>query len=233
MNPISEHLREQATAHRASAVERPDDPRHVRSAEALEALADYAEASAQRGVFAMRYLLEHHVVDGRFKWPKGQSGRAIERFGFEVPVTSEWDLEEFLMDLCDLAKSDATRHIGSNEGEFHRDDAQAIGARFGIDADRVHHALDTGRRLARLWIVGIPDWHEIDPAARAQLEAIDGVIVAPGRRKDYDGPPPLLVKNIPAENEARARERVAEIVGIETAALGVASSPRVLPRASR
>jgi hypothetical protein len=34
------------------------------------------------------------------------------------------DLDQFLMDLCDLAKSDASRHIGTNEAAFDRDDAR-------------------------------------------------------------------------------------------------------------
>ena len=132
------------------------------------------------------------------------------------------------MDLCDLAKSDAARHIGENEGEFDRDGAEAIGARFGLDVDRVHDALDTGRRYGRLFIVGIPRWHELDAAARAQLEALDGVVVAPGTTEAYGDAPPLLVKNLPAASEDEARARVAEIVGIEPAALGATASPRVL-----
>ncbi len=232
MNPLSEYLREQATTHRAAYAERPDDPRHVQSAEALEALADYAEAGAEREIFQMRYLLEHHVAGGRFAWPEGQSGRSIARFGFDVPVTGEWDLEQFLMDLCDLVRSDAARHIGTNEAEFHRADAPALAERYGLSVERVHHALDSGRRYARLWIVGIPDEHEIAPAARERLEALDGVIVAPGRTKDYDGTPPLLVKNVPADDEHDARRQIAEIVAIDPRALGVAASSRVFPALS-
>jgi len=228
MNALSDHLREQAAAHRASAAERPDDPRYARSAEALEALAGYADAGAEQGVFQMRYLLEHHVVDGRFAWPDGQCGRSIEHFGFDVPVRSEWDLEQFLMDLCDLAKSDAARHIGEHESTFDRDDAAAIAERFGLSVERVHDALDTGRRYKQLFVVGIPDWHEVDAAARAQLEALDGVIVAPGAKEVYGDPPPLLVKNLSAPSLDEARERVAQIVAIDAGALGVTASPRVI-----
>ena len=227
MNALSEYLLEQAAMHRAIGAEKHDDPRHERSAEALEALADYAEAGAADGLYQMRYLLDHHVVDGRFAWPEGQCGRAIAQFGFDAPVTSEFELEQFLMDLCDLAKSDASRHIGTNESEFDRDDAEAIAARFGLSVDRVHHALDTGRRYARLFVVGIPQWHELDPGARAQLEALDGVVVAPGTTEAYGDAPPLLVKNLPAASEDDARERVARIVDIEPDALGAAASPRV------
>jgi hypothetical protein len=227
MNPLSEYLREQAAAHRASFAERPGDHRYAQSAEALEALAGYAEAGAERGLFQMRYLLEHHVVDGRFAWPDGQSGRSIASFGFDVPVTGEWDLEQFLMDLCDLVKSDAARYIGTHEQEFDRADAEAIARRFGLSVERVHHALDSGRGYARLWAVGIPDWHEFGAAARAQLEALDGVIVTPAPKQDYDGPPPLLVKNVPAEDEQGARELIARIVSIEPGALGVAAASRV------
>ncbi|MEA2156742.1 MAG: hypothetical protein QOE11_2882 [Solirubrobacteraceae bacterium] len=227
MNPISDFMREQAAAHREAAAKRPDDPRPLNSAAALEALADYADAGAQEGAFHMRYLLEHHVADGRFAWPKGQSGRAILLFGYDSPVGGEAHLEQFLMDLCDLVRSDAARHIGSNERDFERADAEQIAARHGLSAERVHHALDAGRRYARLWVVGIPDWHEIDPAARAELEGLDGVIVARAPRKGYDGPPPLLVKNVPADDEADARELVAKIVAIEPGALGVLASSRV------
>ena len=232
MNAFSQYLREQAAWHRATAAERPDDPRHLSSAAALEALAAYADEGAERGIFQMRYLLEHHVSDGGFAWPKGQSGRSILQFGFDVPVTSEADLEQFLMDLCDLVKSDAARHIGTHPEAFDRADAVAIAARYGLSVERVHQALDTGHGYRQLWIVGIPAQHEIAPGARAQLEAIDGVIVAPGRTKDYDGPPPLLVKNLPAEDGEEARERVAGIVAIDPAALGVAASARVLPASS-
>jgi hypothetical protein len=228
MNAVSEYLREQAAAQRATAAEQPGDTRYEHSAQTLEALADYAEAGAQNGQYQMRYLLEHHVVDGRFAWAEGQCGRSVLRFGFDAPVTSEFELELFLMDLCDLAKSDASRHIGENEDEFDRDDAEAIAGRFGLSVERVHHALDTGRRYAHLFIVGIPAWHELGAAARAQFEAIDGVIVAPGTKEAYGDAPPLLVKNLPAASEDEARERVAQIAGIEPGALGVAASPRVL-----
>jgi hypothetical protein len=227
MNALSEYLREQAAAHRATGAEKPDDPRYARSAGTLEALARYAEAGAADGLFQMRYLLDHHVVDGRFAWPDGQCGRSIMQFGFDAPVTSEFEFEQFLMDLCDLAKSDASRHIGTHEDTFHRDDAEAIAARFGLSVDRVHHALDTGRRYGRLFVVGIPTWHELDAAVRAQLEALDGVVVAPGKKDAYGDAPPLLVKNLPAASEEDARERVARIVDIEPDALGAAVSPRV------
>ena len=228
MNPVSELFREQAAAHRATADEKPDDPRYARSAEALEALADYADAAAEQDAFPMRFLLGHHVVEGRFAWRDGQCGRAIAAFGFDVPVRGEWDLEQFLMDLCSLAKSDATRHIGEHEREFDRADAAAIATRFGISTEHVHHALDTGRRYAQMFIVGVPHDHAVDPEARAELEAIDGVIVAPGAEADYGETPPLLVKNVPAAGEDEARERVARTVGIEAQALGVTQSPRVL-----
>jgi hypothetical protein len=228
VNAVSAHLREQAAAHRASAAERPDDPRYTRSADALEALAGYADAGAEQGLFQMRYLLEHHVVDGRFAWPDGQCGRSIAQFGFDVPVRGEWDLEQFLMDLCDLAKSDAARHIGEHEGEFDRADAAAIAERFGLSVERVHDALDTGRRYWQLYVVGIPAWHEVDAAVRAQLEALDGVIVAPGTRAAYGDEPPLLVKNLSAASLDDARAHVAQIVGIDAAALGVTASPRVI-----
>jgi len=227
MNALSEYLREQATAQRATATEQPDDPRYVRSAEALEALADYAEAGAERGLYQMRYLLDHHVIDGRFAWPEGQCGRSILQFGVDAPVTSEMELDQFLMDLCDLAKSDASRHIGTNEREFDRADAGAIAERFGLSVERVHHALDTSRRYAQLFVVGVPEWHKLDAATRAQLEALDGVIVAPGTTEAYGNSPPLLVKNLPAASEEDARERVARIVAIDPAALGAAASPRV------
>ena len=227
VNPISEHFREQAAAHRARAAERPDDPRYVRSAEALEALAGYADAAAERGAFQMRYLLEHHVVDGRFAWTGGQCGRSVLQFGFDIPVRSEAELDQFLMDLCDRAKSDATRHIGEHESQFDRRDAAAIAKRFGIDVDRVHGALDAGRGYRQLFVVGIPQAHEVDAATRAQLEAIDGVIVAPGSAEVYGDAPPLLVKNLPATDEQTARERVAQIVEIDPSALGVTDSPRV------
>jgi hypothetical protein len=227
VNPISAHFREQAAAHRARAAEHPHDPRYAHSAEALEALAGYADAAAERGAFQMRYLLEHHVVDGRFAWADDQCGRSVMQFGFDVPVRSEDELDQFLMDLCDRAKSDAARHIGEHESEFDRDDARAIATRFGIEVDRVHGALDAGRRYRQLFVVGIPAEHEIDDDARAELEAIDGAIVAPGAKEAYGDAPPLLVKNVPAVDAAAARERVAAIVGIDPAALGATDSPRV------
>jgi len=229
VNPISEHFREQAAAHRERAAEHPDDPRYTQSAQALEALADYAEALAERGAFQLRYLLEHHVADGRFAWADGQCGRSVMQFGFDVPVRGEDELDQFLMDLCDRAKSDAARHIGKHESEFDRDDAPAIATRFGIDVERVHGALDAGRRYRQLFVVGIPLEHPIDAGARAQLEAIDGAIVAAGSKEAYGDAPPLLVKNVPAVDAAAARERVAQIVGIDPEALGATDSPRVLP----
>jgi hypothetical protein len=126
MNALSAHVREQAAAHRATFADAPGDRRPLHSAEALELLAGYADAGAEREIFQMRYLLEHHVADGRFAWPDGQSGRAIAHFGYAAPISGEWDLEQFLMDLCDLVKSDAARHIGENEQAFDRADAPAL-----------------------------------------------------------------------------------------------------------
>jgi hypothetical protein len=228
VNPISEHFREQAAAHRGHAAEHPDDPRYAHSADALEALATYADAAAEREAFQMRYLLGHHVVDGRFAWARGQCGRSVLQFGFDVPVRGEDELDQFLMDLCDRAKSDAARHIAEHESEFDRADATAIAARFGIDVDRVHGALDAGRGYRQLFVVGIPQAHEVDAEMRARLEAIDGAIVASGTAEAYGDAPPLLVKNVPATDERAARERVAQIVGIDPAALGATDSPRIL-----
>jgi hypothetical protein len=228
LNPISAHFREQAAVHRERAAEQPDDPRYVHSSRALEALADYAERLAERDGFQMRYLLEHHVIDGRFAWTEGQCGRSVMQFGFDVPVRGEDELDQFLMDLCDRAKSDAARHIGEHESDLDRGDALAIATRFGIDVDRVHGALDAGRGYRRLFVVGIPMEHVVGADARAELEAIDGAIVAPGAKDAYGDSPPLLVKNVPAVDASAARERVAQVVGIDAEALGATDSPRVL-----
>ncbi|MBW3607915.1 MAG: hypothetical protein KY463_06110 [Actinobacteria bacterium] len=224
MNAITEYLREQVAAHRATAAENPDDPRYLQSAAALEALAAYADAGAEQGIFQMRYLLEHHVVDGRFAWADGQCGRSIMHFGFDAPVRSEGELDQFLMDLCDMAKSDAARHIGSNESEIDRGDAPALAKRYGIGVDRVHGALDAGRGIRHVFAIGIPSWHELTAETRAELEAIDGAIVEPGKEAVYGKDPPLIVKNVPAPDERQARERVAQIVGIEPDALGASPS---------
>lgn len=224
VNALSEYFREQAAAHRATAADNPDDPRHRQSAEALEALAAYAEQGAEQNVFQMRYLLEHHVVDGRFAWAEGQCGRSIMHFGFDRPVRDEMELEQFLMDLCDMAKSDAARHIGSNEDEIDRDDAPALAERYGLDLERVHGALDAGRGIRHVFSIGIPSWHELSPETRAELEAMDGVIVEQGPEAVYGKDAPLLVKNVPAPDERQARARIAEIVGIEADALGASPS---------
>jgi len=225
--PLGDHIRQQARAHRATAEERPDDPRYVRSAEALEALADYADRAAAADQFQMRYLHEHHVVDGRFLWADGQCGRAIEYYGFDEPVHDESQHDLLLMDLCDLAKSDASRHIGSNESGFDRADAAAIAERYGLAVERVHNALDTGRRLGHLYVVGIPDWHPLTPDARRRLEEIDGAKLKRGAEDVYGRSPPLLVYNIPVHSEQEARELVAEIVDIDPGALGVNDTGRV------
>ena len=224
MNAISEYLREQAAAHRATAAENPDDPRYRQSAEALEALAAYADAAAEQEAFQMRYLLEHHVTDGRFAWSEGQCGRSIMHFGFDAPVRSEFELEQFLMDLCDLAKSDAARHIGAHEGEIDRADAPALAERYGIGVDRVHGSLDAARGIRHVFSIGIPSWHELSAEARAELEAIDGVIVEQGKEAVYGRDAPLIVKNVPAPDERQARARIGEIVGLEADALGASPS---------
>ena len=224
VNALSEYLREQAAAHRATAAETPDDPRYLQSAAALEALAHHADAGAEQGVFQMRYLLEHHVVDGRFAWAEGQCGRSIMHFGFDKPVRDEWELEQFLMDLCDMAKSDAARHIGSTESEIDRADAPQLAKSYGLAVDRVHGALDAGRGIRHVFSVGIPAYHELTPGARAELEAIDGVIIEQGKQAIYGDHPPLIVKNVPGADERQARERIAKIVAIETDALGASPS---------
>ena len=224
MNALSEYMREQAVAHRAAAADNPDDPRYVQSAEALEALARYADHGEEQGLFEMRYLLEHHVSDGRFAWEKGQCGRSIMHFGFDKPVTTEWELEQFLMDLCDMAKSDAARHIGSNEGEIDRADAAELAQRHGLAVDRVHGALDAGRGIRHVFSVGIPAYHDLTPQMRAELEAMDGVIIEQGKQAIYGDHPPLIIKNVPGADERQARERIAQIVAIQTDALGASPS---------
>ncbi len=224
MNAISEYLREQAAAHRATAAENPDDPRYRQSAEALEALAAYADAAAEQEAFQMRYLLEHHVTEGRFAWAEGQSGRSIMHFGFDQPVRSEFELEQFLMDLCDLAKSDAARHIGAHEAQIDRADAPALAERYGIGVDRVHGSLDAARGIRHVFSIGIPSWHELSAEARAELEAIDGVIVEQGKEAVYGKDAPLIVKNVPAADERSARARIGQIVGLEADALGASPS---------
>ena len=59
---------------------------------------------------------------------------------------------------------------------------------------------------------------------RAELEALDGVVLAPGTEREYGDSPPLLVRNVPAATADDARERDARIVAIEAGALGVATS---------
>jgi hypothetical protein len=54
MNALPDYLRERAAAHHATAAERTDAPRYLCSAAALEALADYAGAGAENGLFQMR-----------------------------------------------------------------------------------------------------------------------------------------------------------------------------------
>ena len=225
MNALSAYLLEQAAEHRSTAAENPDDPRYRQSAEALEALAEYAEAGARENVFQMRYLLDHHVDDdGRFAWATGQCGRSIMHFGFDRPVRDEMELDQFLMDLCDMAKSDAARHIGTSQGAIDRAEAPALAKRYGIGVDRVHGALDAGRGIRHVFSIGIPSWHELSPQMRAELEAMDGVIVEPGKEAIYGNDAPLIVKNVPGADERQARARIAEIVGIEVDALGASPS---------
>ncbi|MDX6690224.1 MAG: hypothetical protein QOG15_1681 [Solirubrobacteraceae bacterium] len=230
VNAMSDLFRAQAATHRAAAQERPDDPRFVRSAEALENLADYAERAAEEGLFQMRYLLDHHIADGRFAWPEGQSGRAVARYGFDQPVHDAMEHEMFLMDLCDLAKIDASRHVGTPANGYERDDAPEIAKRFGMSVEQVHRSLDTGRGYAHLFAVGIPAWHELGDRARAQLEAMDGVFLMPGRREQFpdEDEPPLLACNIVADDDAHARAIVGKTVGIDPDALGVNRTERLL-----
>jgi len=227
---LGDFFRERAAAHRATAGEHPDDPRYTRSADALDDLADYADRAAEEGLFQMRYLLEHHVIDGRFAWPEGQSARTASRWGYDQPVYDPVDREQFLMDLCDLAKNDACRHVGDPQNGYDRDDADVIAKRFGISLELVHHAFDTWCSYANLFAVGIPFWHELGETARAQLEEMDGVKLVEGKHEQFpeEDEPPLLACNIVADDEAHAREIVARIVDIDPDALGVGRTQRVL-----
>jgi hypothetical protein len=228
---LGDYFREQAAAHRATALKRPDDPRFAQSADALDGLAGHADRAAEEELFQMRFLLEHHIVDGTFAWPTGQSGRTIARYGFDQPVRDDpMEREIFLMDLCDLAKMDATRHIGSHEQEFDRADVAEIAKRYGLSEQLVHHALDTGRGYFHLFVVAIPHWHELSAEAHAKLEAMDGVKLMRGRPKDFpeEDQPPLLACNVVADDEPHAREIVAQIAGIEADALGVKRTERIV-----
>jgi|GEM_PF-3554961 len=227
---VGDFFRERAAAHRAAAPQSTDDPRPQRSAEALDDLADYADRAADDGLFQMRYLLAHHIVDGRYAWPDGQSGRAASRFGFDQPVYDPIEHEQFLMDLCDLAKIDACRYVGDPGNGFDRGDAAEIAEHYGLSLELVHYALDTGRGYAQLFAVGIPFWHELSDAAREQLLALDGVKLVSGEREQFadEDEPPLLACNIAADDESHAREIVARIVDVDPGALGVGKIQRII-----
>jgi hypothetical protein len=230
MTAIGDFFRKVAATHRESAKERPDDPRYPRSADSLDDLADYADQAADEGLFQMRYLLDHHVVDGEFAWPDGQSGRTVARFGFDQPVQDPMEREMFLMDLCDLAKIDASRHVGTPESGFERADAPEIAKRYGLGIEIVHRALDSGRGYVAMFAVAIPHWHAVSDSARAKLEELDGVALRPAREEDFpdEDEPPLVAINVVADSETHARETVAEIVGIEPDALGIKQTARIL-----
>jgi hypothetical protein len=227
-NPLSAFFRE--TARRLLSEARPGDPRYQQSAAALENLADHAERMAAEDQFQMRYLLEHHVRDGAYTWRDGQSGRSVARYGFDRPIYDPMELDVFLMDMVDMAKVDACRHIGDPQNGFDRADAEQIAKRYGLSLRLVHHALDTGRGYRSLYAVGIPHWHELSAEARTQLEALDGVKIVRGSKEDFpaEKKPPLVACNIVADDEEHARTIVAEIAGIEMEALGAALTDRVL-----
>jgi len=96
--------------------------------------------------------------------------------------------------------------------------------RYGIGVDRVHGALDAARGIRHVFAIGIPSWHALRPHTRAELDAMDGVIVEQGPEAVYGKNAPLIVKNVPAPDERAARARIAEIVGIEIDALGASPS---------
>jgi len=78
--------------------------------------------------------------------------------------------------------------------------------------------------IRHVFSVGIPAYHDLTPEMRAELEAMDGVIIEQGKQAIYGDHPPLIVKNVPGADERQARERIAQIVAIETDALGASPS---------
>ncbi len=225
---LGDVFRGEALRRRELAAAHPDDPRHLRNAEALDELAVTADREIHaRGYYAC-HLLRHHLDDGHFAWPGGQAERAVSNFGVDSPIDGPEAYEAFLGDLCDLATWDACHYIADHEGDFDRREAKAIAERYGVSADRVHAALD-GVRYEHLFQVGIPHWHELSDETRQALEGLDGTWVEPPAT---DGERPTYVNNVGAGTGREAREIVGQLAGIDPDALGVGIYPRIFPPAT-
>lgn len=227
LTPLGDYFRERARHRRDLATASPDDVRHVRSAEALVELGATADREIESGGYHASHLLRHHVVDGRFAWPDGQSGRAVSNWGFDAPAGGRDEHEAFLGDLCDLATWDACRHIAAHEGDFDRAAVATIAQRYGVSQDRVHSALD-GARYTQLFQVGIPRWHELTPEMRGALEGLDGTWVESGQAdRRGDAERPTYVNNVGAGSALEAREIVGGLIDIDPEALGAGVYPRI------
>lgn len=227
--PLGNYFREHAQRRRELATSRPDDPRQLSAAEALDELAVTADREIHNQGFYACHLLRHHVHDGRFAWPDGQSGRAVSNWGFDSPVRDPEAHDAFLGDLCDLATWDACRYIAEHEGAFDRLDAAVIAKRYGVSPERVHSALD-GARHHQLFQVGIPYWHKLTGEMVQALEDLDGtwIDLSTAVRRD-DDERPTYVNNVGASSESLARQLVGELVAIDPAALGAGIYPRIFP----
>lgn len=109
MSQLSEYFREQAAWRRRKADEYPNDGRNLRSAEALESLADYVErpdtASGPAGPAIA--ALEPHIPEPGASLGGEEAGRAVSRYGFGPAVMRENDHEWLLNRLVALCLADA------------------------------------------------------------------------------------------------------------------------------
>jgi GrpB-like predicted nucleotidyltransferase (UPF0157 family) len=229
--PLGDYLRQQAARQRDYAAAKQQDPRHLRSAQSLDDLAQTADREIQANGFYACNLLRHFDGDG-FAWPDGRAARAIADYGYLQPPD---DHDEFIAELSGLVTLDVCSHISQHETEVDRRDAPAMASRYGVGLDRIHNALDR-MRYPRLYQVGIPHWHELSPATRDELEQLDGVWVesasAVHKRRQAEPERPTHVNNVGAKTEDEARGIVAAIATIDPDALGLRVHPRIFPPAS-
>jgi hypothetical protein len=137
MTDLGKYLREQAAWRRSKAEEYPEDERNVRSAEALDALAEYVDERPND--VRVRYLTDHHLFEAVTLGGE-ETHRQVARWGFHRGTITAEAQDAFLSELCALAAQDAYELIRDNREDYGTGDIDHLTDQWGLIREDVSRA---------------------------------------------------------------------------------------------
>jgi hypothetical protein len=175
MTDLGKYLREQAAWRRSKAEEYPDDDRNVRSAEALDALAEYVDKIPDD--VRVRYLADHHLLESAALGGE-KTHRQVARWGFDRGTIAAELQHHFLSELCAFAAQDAYELIRDNREDYGSGDIDGLTEQWGLIREDVSRAIsnEAASFLQFSQKYGDPRWlSQLDFARAEQRESDEGV----------------------------------------------------------